>query len=56
MTKKIRLIRTTVVEYVPNPENYDGAKTLEDMAKIDMSTDDRDLLFDFMDLKSDDIV
>lgn len=46
MMKKIRLIRTMVMEYEPNPEHYPKGASLEEMAKMDMSADDRELLFE----------
>lgn len=38
----IRLIRTTIVEYEPNPEYYPEGSTLANMACIDGSVDDAD--------------
>ena len=46
MTKKIRLIRTMIIEYEPNPDYYDEGTTIEQMAQIDATLDDRELLFD----------
>lgn len=46
MSKKIRLIRTMVIEYKPVKEHYPGCETIEDMAVLDANADDRDLLFD----------
>jgi hypothetical protein len=36
MQKKIRLTRTTIVEYAPNTECYPDNLTIEDMAKMDI--------------------
>ena len=44
--KKIRLIRTTIVEYVPEPSYYPEGSTIKQMAEIDMQQDDRELTFD----------
>ena len=44
--KKIRLIRTTVIEYIPVPEYYPEGFTIEQMAELDANTDDREMLFD----------
>jgi len=44
--KKIRLIRTTIVEYVPDPNYYPEGYTIEQMAEIDMQADDRELMFE----------
>ena len=44
--KKIRLIRTTIVEYVPEPANYPIGSTIEQMADIDVNQEDREALFD----------
>jgi hypothetical protein len=46
MNKKIRLIRTMIVEYEPDLNNYIGCKTIEEMAQLDASIDDRELLFE----------
>jgi len=43
--KKIRLIRTQIIEYVPNPEHYPEGSSIEDMARIDAENDDVDLTF-----------
>lgn len=45
MTKKIRLIRTMVTEYVPNPECYDKGMTIEEMAQSDAEQDDLETIF-----------
>lgn len=45
MTKKIRLIRTMVTEYVPNPEYYDKGMTIEEMAQSDAEQDDLETIF-----------
>ena len=47
MTQKIRLIRTTVVEYEPHLEYYPAGSTIEDAAKIDLQNaeDDPELIF-----------
>lgn len=47
MTKKIRLIRTMIVEYEPQPEFYE-TDSIEEMAQIDSKTEDIDMLFDFL--------
>lgn len=47
MTKKIRLIRTMVIEYEPQPEFYE-TDSIEEMAQIDSKTEDLDMLFDFL--------
>lgn len=52
MTKKIRMVRTMVMEYTPDPENYPEGFTIEQMAQLDAGTDDFELLFD-TELKSD---
>ncbi|TCK01382.1 UNVERIFIED_ORG: hypothetical protein BDK47_11673 [Anoxybacillus amylolyticus] len=44
MTKKIRLIRTMVVEYVPDERWYPEKFTIEQMAQLD-ATSDRELMF-----------
>lgn len=44
--KKIRLIRTMIVEYVPQAENYPEGFTIEQMAELDSQADDRELTFD----------
>lgn len=36
MSKKIRLIRTAIVEYEPRFEYYAEGSTIEDVAKIDL--------------------
>ena len=43
---KIKLTRTTVIEYEPNPDNYDD-KTPEGMLETDLElcNDDPDLMF-----------
>jgi len=43
--KKIRLIRTTIIEYVPVPDYYPIGSTIEQMAEIDVNQEDRELLF-----------
>jgi hypothetical protein len=43
--KKIKLIRTTVVEYEPNPNFYPDGVTTEEIAEMDAKAEDRDLLF-----------
>jgi len=45
MSKKIRLIRTMIVEYEPDLNNYIGCNTIEEMAQLDAGIDDRELLF-----------
>ena len=55
MTKKIRLIRTMVVEYVPNPEWYPEGFTIEQMAELDANVDDRELMFSGDDLIKDEV-
>jgi hypothetical protein len=45
MAKKIRLIRTMVVEYTPDPEWYPEGFTIEQMAELDANADDRELTF-----------
>jgi hypothetical protein len=45
MTKKIRMIRTTIVEYEPIAEYYPDCNTIEDMAVFDSNMDDREALF-----------
>lgn len=52
--KKIRLIRTMIVEYEPNPEHYPEGASIEEMAIIDVASDDVDLLFSG-DLKEDSV-
>lgn len=42
---KIRLTRTTIVEYEPNPDYYPEGFTLEQMAKMDIENDESYLLF-----------
>ena len=44
--KKIRLIRTMVKEYVPDPEIYPEGMTIEEMAEHDAQTEDLELLFE----------
>ena len=44
--KMIRLIRTTVVEYIPVPDWYPEGLTIEQMAEFDMQANDREMLFD----------
>lgn len=44
--KKIRLIRTMIMEYEPDPNYYPENATIEQIAEIDMNSDDRELLFD----------
>lgn len=51
--KKIRLIRTMVVEYEPAEECYDGCETIEQMAVLDADADDRELAFDSTNLVKD---
>lgn len=47
MGKKIRLIRTMIVEYEPDPAAYDDdTTTIEQMAEFDANADDRELIFD----------
>jgi len=45
--KKIRLIRTIIIEYVPNVEHYPGCTTIEQMAEVDLqgANDDPELTF-----------
>jgi hypothetical protein len=53
---KIRLTRKTVIEYEPNPDNYDD-KTPEGMLKLDLEAcqDDPELMFN-LDIVSDEVV
>ena len=44
--KMIRLIRTTIVEYLPEPSFYPKGLTIEQMAELDIQADDREMLFD----------
>jgi len=44
--KKVRLIRTTIVEYTPDPVFYPEGSTIEQMAEIDIQSDDREMLFE----------
>ena len=44
--KKIRLARTTIIEYVPEPANYPDGSTIEQMAQIDANQEDKETLFD----------
>lgn len=44
--KKIRLIRTTVVEYEPNAECYPEGFTIEQMAELDSKHEDSYMLFE----------
>lgn len=53
MTKKIRLIRTMVTEYVPNPECYDKGMTIEEMAQSDAEQDDLETIFS--EIKKDEV-
>lgn len=48
MSKKIRLIRTIILEYTPIPEHYPECITIEEMAKIDIegAIDDPQLTFE----------
>lgn len=55
MAKKIRLIRTMIVEYEPLVELYPEGSTIEEIAQIDADADDRELLFDGDDLVKDEI-
>lgn len=43
--KKIRLIRTQIIEYIPDAENYPEGFTVEQMAELDANQDDVDLTF-----------
>ncbi|WP_442637935.1 hypothetical protein [Rossellomorea marisflavi] len=54
MVKKIRLTRTMVMEYTPDPKNYPEGFTLEQMAQLDTEADDLELLFE-SELKSDSV-
>lgn len=45
MKRKIRIALIQTVEYEPEVKYYDGAKTTLDMAEIDASTDDIEVLF-----------
>lgn len=45
MAKKIRMVRTQVIEYVPNPAYYPDGSSIEDMAKIDAESDDLESVF-----------
>lgn len=45
MAKKIRLIRTTVIEIEPNPEWYPEGYTIEQIAEIEANLDDREMQF-----------
>ena len=53
--KKIRLTRTTIIEFVPEPENYPDGSTIEQMAEIDANQEDREALFD-TDCISDNVI
>lgn len=44
--KVIRLIRTTVIEYTPNPASYPEGMTIEQMAEFDAKQEDREIIFD----------
>lgn len=55
MGKKIRLIRTMVLEYEPIVEAYPEGSTIEQMAQIDANTDTPDLLFGSCALEEDNI-
>jgi hypothetical protein len=44
--KKIRLIRTMVTEYEPEPSHYPEGATIEEMANIDATADDIEAVFD----------
>ena len=46
MPKIIRLTRTMVVEYEPNPDDYPYGYTIEQMAEKDADHDDREMMFD----------
>ncbi|MGM7720557.1 hypothetical protein [Metabacillus sp. Hm71] len=39
MTKKIRITRTMVIEYEPDPNYYPEGSTIEEMAQIDANTE-----------------
>lgn len=54
MTKKIRLIRTTIKEYTPYPEYYPEGCSIEEMAKIDAEQEDREFTFED-DIVSDEV-
>lgn len=43
---KIRLTRTTIVEYEPTLEYYPEGMTLEEMAKMDTEQDEAYLIFE----------
>ena len=43
--KKIRLIRTTILEFEPNPEDYWNGATLDEMAQAECEFEDKDLQF-----------
>jgi len=43
--KKIRLIRTTIIEYIPVPDYYPLGFTIEQMAELDSKQKDREVLF-----------
>lgn len=45
MAKKIRMTRTQVIEYVPNPAHYPDGSSIEDMAKFDAESDDLESVF-----------
>lgn len=45
MSKKIRLTLTQTVEYVPRPEFYDGAETIEEMAQLDANAEEWEVIF-----------
>ena len=49
MSKKIRLIRTIVKEYEPNPDYYPEGLSIEQMAELDANNDDVELMFDEVD-------
>jgi hypothetical protein len=49
MPDKIRITITTVVEYEPEPENYEDCTTLEEMARVDLAAaKDDPMLFETM--------
>ncbi len=44
--KKIRLIKTTIKEYIPNPDYYPKGLGIEEMAQLDVDTGDVNILFE----------
>lgn len=50
---KIRLVRTMIVEYEPDPLFYPEGYTIEQMAELDATSDDLESIF--TDLLKDDV-